>query len=68
MTELRVPICQGRTAAATAIDLDDISRAKMDFDPLGHHVRPYLFRLIVNERPQRAVQVVGDTLELRGEL
>ena len=48
------------------IDLDDIPRAKMDFDPVGHYARPDLFRLIVDERQKQAVQVVNEILEVRG--
>ena len=39
------------------IDLDDIPRAQMDFDPVGHYARPDMFQLAVNTAAQRAVQL-----------
>ncbi len=46
----------GEDALLTAeIDLDDIPRAQMDFDPVGHYARPDVFQLAVNTAPQRAV-------------
>jgi len=41
------------------IDLAEVSRAKLDFDPVGHYARPDVFRLIVNEREKRAVEYEG---------
>lgn len=41
------------------IDLDEVSRAKLDFDPVGHYARPDVFRLIVDERDKRAVEFEG---------
>jgi nitrilase len=37
------------------LDLDDIPRAKFDFDVVGHYARPDVFHLSVNEDPQTAV-------------
>jgi nitrilase len=46
----------GEDALLTAeIDLDDIARMQMDFDPVGHYARPDVFQLAVNTAPQRAV-------------
>ena len=46
----------GEDALLTAeIDLDDIARAQMDFDPVGHYARPDVFQLAVNTAPQHAV-------------
>jgi nitrilase len=38
------------------IDLDEVSRAKLDFDAVGHYSRPDVFRLTVDEREQRPVE------------
>jgi nitrilase len=37
------------------LDLDDIARAKYDFDVVGHYARPDVFQLTVNKKPQRPV-------------
>jgi nitrilase len=37
------------------LDLDDIPRAKFDFDVVGHYARPDVFHLSVNENPQTSV-------------
>ena len=37
------------------IDLDDIARAKYDFDVAGHYARPDIFQLHVNERSMQPV-------------
>ncbi len=48
----------GEDALLTAeIDTDDIPRAQMDFDPVGHYARPDIFQLAVNTAPQRAVHL-----------
>ncbi|MBN2822405.1 MAG: carbon-nitrogen hydrolase family protein [Coriobacteriia bacterium] len=38
------------------IDLAEVSRAKLDFDPVGHYARPDVFRLVVDEREKCAVE------------
>ena len=37
------------------VDLDEITRAKFDFDVVGHYARPDVFRLVVDEEPKPAV-------------
>jgi nitrilase len=37
------------------LDLADLSRAKFDFDVVGHYSRPDVFRLEVNEQPMKSV-------------
>ena len=37
------------------LDLDDITRAKIDFDVVGHYARPDIFQLHVNRKPQPPV-------------
>jgi nitrilase len=46
----------GEEAVLTAdLDLDDIPRARFDFDPVGHYARPDVFKLLVNEAPNTSV-------------
>lgn len=42
------------------IDLAAVSRAKLDFDPVGHYARPDVFRLVVDERERRATEFVSE--------
>lgn len=49
--------CYDQDKILTAeIDLADIARGKFDFDVAGHYARPDVFRLMVNETSQTAVQ------------
>ena len=45
----------GETILTADIDLDELGRAKFDFDVAGHYARPDIFRLTVNEAPMPAV-------------
>jgi nitrilase len=46
----------GEECIVTAdLDLADLARAKFDFDVVGHYARPDVFRLEVDERPQKSV-------------
>ena len=52
------PDFAGETILTADLDLDDIGRAKFDFDVTGHYARPDVFQLTVNEAPTPAVVVV----------
>jgi nitrilase len=50
------PKRDGEGLLTATIDLDDIPRARYDFDPVGHYARPDVFSLTVDESPRAAVQ------------
>jgi nitrilase len=50
------PDYEGETILTADLDLDEIARAKFDFDVVGHYARPDVFQLQVNEVPARTVQ------------
>jgi nitrilase len=50
------PDFDGTTILVADLDLDEIPRAKFDFDVVGHYARPDVFRLIVDDRPKAAVE------------
>jgi nitrilase len=37
------------------LDLDEITRAKVDFDVVGHYARPDIFQLKINREPQSSI-------------
>lgn len=48
----------GEEALLTAeLDMDELARAKFDFDVAGNYARPDVFTLTVNETPQQAVRL-----------
>ncbi|WP_153074141.1 nitrilase-related carbon-nitrogen hydrolase [Paraburkholderia bonniea] len=49
------PCFDGEQVLVAELDMDDIVRAKFDFDPVGHYARPDVLRMTVDERPRRAV-------------
>jgi nitrilase len=61
-TVIAGPNFDGETILFADIDLDDIPRAKFDFDATGHYARPDVFRLLVNEAPQPVVDTKRDVL------
>ena len=50
------PDFRGETILTADLDLREIGRGKFDFDVAGHYSRPDVFRLIVNESPNRPVE------------
>ncbi len=50
------PVFGEEAILSAEIDLQDIPRAKMDFDVVGHYSRPDVFQLVVNEQATRAVK------------
>jgi nitrilase len=54
------PDFNGETILYADIDLDDVARAKYDFDVTGHYARPDLFHLEVDESAKKAVSSSRD--------
>jgi nitrilase len=50
------PNFEGENILYAELDLDEIPRAKFDFDVTGHYARPDIFQLRVNEESQVPVQ------------
>jgi nitrilase len=49
------PDNDGETILCAELDLAEITRAKLDFDAVGHYARPDVFRLVVDEEPRPPV-------------
>ena len=49
------PDITGECILTANLDIGDITRAKYDFDVVGHYARPDVFRLHVNEQAQPVV-------------
>ncbi|MBI2892579.1 MAG: carbon-nitrogen hydrolase family protein [Deltaproteobacteria bacterium] len=49
------PVFDEDAILVAELDLAEIARGKFDFDVAGHYARPDVFRLVVDERPQRSV-------------
>jgi nitrilase len=49
------PDFSGETILTAEIDLNDIARARMDFDAVGHYARPDIFQLRVDESSRTPV-------------
>jgi nitrilase len=61
------PDYEGETILVADLDLDDIARAHLDFDAVGHYARPDIFRLEVNERPTPAVAGISSAVPVEAE-
>jgi nitrilase len=57
------PDFSGETILFADLDLDDVARAKYDFDVTGHYARPDLFHLEVDDQPQQPVVAIGRATE-----
>ncbi len=44
------------------LDMSEIPRARYDFDAMGHYARPDVFRLEVNEAPQRPASTPAEEI------
>lgn len=49
------PLRDGEGILTAELDLDDLTRARFDFDPTGHYARPDVFTLHVDESARTAV-------------
>ncbi|MEU9041622.1 MULTISPECIES: nitrilase-related carbon-nitrogen hydrolase [unclassified Kitasatospora] len=47
------PLRDGEGILSAELDLDDLARARFDFDPVGHYARPDVFTLHVDESTRR---------------
>lgn len=54
------PVYDEETVLVADLDLDDIVRAKYDFDVVGHYSRPDIFHLSINRTAQQAVRSTND--------
>lgn len=50
------PLRGGEGVLTATIDLDDITRARFDFDPVGHYARPDVFTLHVDTASQHTIR------------
>ena len=54
------PVHDEETLLVADLDLDDIVRAKYDFDVVGHYSRPDIFRLSVDRSARQPVSFTGE--------
>ena len=57
------PDFDGETILSAELDMNDITRGKYDFDVIGHYARPDIFKLLVNEAPTNAVEILAQPAE-----
>jgi nitrilase len=53
------PLYDADGILAADLDLEDLRRARFDFDANGHYARPDVFTLLVNEEPAKSVRIAG---------
>ncbi len=53
------PLRDSEGILCAELDLDDIPRARFDFDATGHYARPDVFTLQVDDRPKTGIQRLG---------
>ncbi|MFG1462570.1 carbon-nitrogen hydrolase family protein [Xanthobacter sp. DSM 24535] len=53
------PVFDAECLLTADLDMDELGRAKFDFDVAGNYARPDVFTLTVNEAPQAAVALKG---------
>lgn len=54
------PIFDKEDVLYADLDLDEITRAKLDFDAVGHYARPDVFTLHVNEKKNQTTVTASD--------
>lgn len=54
------PYFEGETILTATLDMKDTIRGKFDFDVTGHYARADVFKLTVEERPQKPVAAFND--------
>ncbi|TCK44653.1 nitrilase [Paraburkholderia sp. BL8N3] len=57
---LAAPSFDGEAVLVADLDMNDIVRAKFDFDPVGHYARPDVLRMSVDERAKQPVTWHGE--------
>jgi nitrilase len=60
------PVFDQEILLTAELDLDDLARAKFDFDVAGHYARPDVFSLSVNESPLLAVKYTTQAAAVTG--
>jgi nitrilase len=61
------PDYEDETILLADLDRDEIARARLDFDVVGHYARPDIFRLEVNEQPTPAVTGIATATPVEAE-
>ena len=61
------PDYEDETILVADLDLDEIARAQLDFDVVGHYVRPDDFWLEVNEHPTPVVTGIAPPIRVEAD-